>query len=237
MTPRSICALLALTLFLAAAVPASAQPRRGWRDRDDAFRVHFGAFQPDGESEYWEDKARQFTGDADDFENLEVGADYWLGLSRRLSLAFSGTLFQGDATQSYLDFQDNFGDRIRHETTLDLASASLGLVFHFTGPDAVVNPYVGAGGGAWFWQLEEAGDFIDFGRPTRPVFSATLESSGTAFGYYGLAGLAVPVTPRLSVFAEGRWTQVEDELEDDFEGFGDLDLSGRVFSAGLSWRL
>ena len=54
---------------------------------------------------------------------------------------------------------------------------------------------------------------------------------------YLLAGLEAPITRNVSLFAEGRWTKVEDTLKDDFEGFGKLDLSGRQLTAGISWRL
>jgi hypothetical protein len=40
-----------------------------------------------------------------------------------------------------------------------------------------------------------------------------------------------------ALFGEGRWTRAEDELEGDFENFGDIDLSGREFVAGISWNL
>ena len=52
-----------------------------------------------------------------------------------------------------------------------------------------------------------------------------------------MGGLQVPVSRRLSVFAEGRWTRVDDDLEGDFEDFGKIDLSGKEIAAGLSWRL
>ncbi len=242
MNPRKTRVIIALTMLLLAALPALAQHRgRGGRryypDREGAFRIHLGAFQPDGDSEYWADKEQDFTGSIDDFENASFGLDYLLPLNNRLSLMFSGNVYEGESTNAYRDFEDNFGDRIRHDTTLGIASGTLGLVLHLTGPDVAIQPYIGAGGGGYAWELEESGDFIDFGSASRPVFSADLRSEGVAFGYYGLVGLEAPITPRLSIFAEGRWTQVDDDLSDDFEGFGKLDLGGREFAAGLSWNL
>jgi opacity protein-like surface antigen len=235
-------AIFALAGLLATTVPAWARDYhrdRGYSERDGAFRLHLGAFQPRGDSEYWEDKERDFTGDADDFESASFGLDYLLPISSRMSVMFSGSVFSGEATQSYRDFEDNFGDRIRHDTTLDVASATIGLVLHLTGPNAPLSPYLGIGGGAYPWRLEEDGDFIDFDTNPPDIFTTTLESEGVAFGWYWLAGLEAPISDRLSLFAEGRWTRVDDELADDFEGLGlgDLDLSGREFAAGLSWNL
>lgn len=224
--------------LLLAVAPAWGQYRgRGYYERDGAFRLRLGSFLPEGSSEYWEDKEDEFTGDVGDLENVSFGADYLLSLSPRVSLQFGGSVYEGDTTQAYLDFVDNFGDEIRHDTTLSIASANLGVVLNLTGPDSPIIPYIGAGAGAYFWQLEEDGDFIDFGTVDDEIFSATLQSEGVAFGYYGLVGLEAPLSPRFSLFAEGRWTQAEDELSDDLEGLGDVDLSGREFAVGLSWNL
>jgi opacity protein-like surface antigen len=223
--------------MLVAVAPAWCQYRtRPVYDREGEFRLRLGAFRPEGDSEYWRDKQLDFTGDASDLESASFGLDYLLGLNNQLSLMFSGSYFQGDTTQSYRDFTDNFGDRIRHDTTLDIGSATVGLVFHFTGPDSPVIPYIGAGGGAYFWRLEENGDFIDFNRNDE-IFNARLRSDGTAFGGYALVGLEAPLSRNLSIFAEGRWTKVDADLKDDFEGFGKIDLSGREVAAGLSWSL
>lgn len=236
MNSKALRMTLAFAGLLLAVTPSWAQQRRGFYERDGAFRVQLGAFQPEGDSEYWDDKELDFTGGVDDLENASFGIDYLLPLNRNFSLMFSGTAYGGDTTQSYRDFVDNFGDRIRHDTTLGIASATVGVVVHPFGSDAPVSPYIGAGAGSYFWSLEEDGDFIDFGR-NNDVFSATLQDEGVAFGYYYLLGVEAPITRRLSIFGEGRWTQADDELSDDFEGFGDIDLSGRTFAVGLSWNL
>jgi opacity protein-like surface antigen len=234
MKSKALRMTLALAGLLLAVTPAWAQQRRGFYEREGAFRVHLGDFQPEGDSEYWDDVERDFTGDVDDLENVSFGIDYLLPLNRNFSLMFSGTAYAGDTTQSYRGFVDNFGDRIRHDTTLGIASATVGVVVHPFGSDAPVSPYIGAGGGSYFWSLEEEGDFID---NNDDIFFATFKDEGVAFGYYYLVGLEAPITRRMSIFGEGRWTQVDDELSDDFEGFGDIDLSGRMFVVGLSWNL
>jgi opacity protein-like surface antigen len=235
MRSKALRTTFVLLGLLVAAMPAWCQYRtRPVHEREGEFRLRLGAFRPEGDSEYWTDKRLDFTGDPSDLENAVGGIDYLLGLNNRLSLMFSGSYFEGDTTQSYRDFDDNFGNRIRHDTTLGIGSATAGLVLQLAGPDAPVVPYLGGGGGAYFWRLEENGDFIDFNNHNE-IFNASLESTGTAFGYYLVAGLEAPISRNFSVFAEGRWTQAEDDLSEDFEGFGKLDLSGREVSAGLAW--
>lgn len=236
MTTKRSHAIWMLAGLLVASAPAWAQSR-GTYERDGAFRLHVGAFQPEGDAEYWNDKFDDFTGSIDDYENVSFGADYLLSLNRNLGLLFSGNYYQGDQTHAYRNFVDNFGDDIRHDGSLEITSFTGGLQFSFFGPDAPIIPYVGAGGGIYLWRLEENGDFIDFGSVNDEIFTALLESEGEAFGYYLQAGLEAPITHRVSVFAEARWTRVDDELDGDFASFGDIDLSGREFLAGISWNL
>lgn len=241
MTSKTAPALFALFGLLAvAAVPASAQYRQHsyGSDRDGEFRLRVGAFRPDGDSEYWDGIRRDFTGSSpSDFQAPNFGLDYVLPLNGPLSLMFSGSVFHGTSSNSYRDFADNFGDRIRHDTTLDIASFTAGLLVHLAPRNAPIQPYIGAGGGVYPWRLKESGDFVNLHTTTLNIFSSDLKADGTAFGYYGLVGLEVPISRRLNLFAEGRWTRVDDDLNKDFEGFGKLDLGGREVAAGLSWTL
>ena len=50
-----------------------------------------------------------------------------------------------------------------------------------------------------------------------------------------------PFTPeekedQFSVLTEARWQSADDELSDDFQGLGRLDLSGWDVRAGMTWR-
>jgi opacity protein-like surface antigen len=239
MNSKALRTTFILVGMLAAVTPAWCQyrPYRTHRvddDRDGELRLRFGAFRPEGDSQYWHDKELDFTGTASDLQGPIGGIDYLLRLNHHFSLMLSGSYYEGNATQSYRDFVDNSGHRIRHDTTLGIGSATLGVVYHFTGRGAPVSPYVGAGAGGYFWRLQENGDFIDFNH-NNDIFNSRLRSDGTAFGGYLLVGLEAPITRNVSLFAEGRWTQVKDDLRDDFEGFGRLDLSGREVTGGIAW--
>ncbi|HEX5758465.1 MAG TPA: hypothetical protein VF121_04685 [Thermoanaerobaculia bacterium] len=229
---------LALALILLAAAPAVAQPRYGrHRDpADHALRLRVGGFVPEGDSTYFEVNALDFSGEAEDLEDLSFGLDYRLDVTPHLSLLFSGTLFEGEMDQHYLDFTDDRGNDIEHTTSLEIASLTLGATFHFLGPEAAIRPYVGAGGGLYTYRLEESGDFIDFNPPPPELFSGTFATEGETFGYYLLGGFEVPVSRNVAFFAEGRWQRAEDELGEDFEDFGEIDLSGRDLAAGVTWR-
>lgn len=218
-------------------VSVDAQQYYGRGAGDNALRLRIGLFTPDGESDYWLDNQAVFGGDIENLEDLALGVDFRFALGSRLGLLISGDFYEGDDDLAYLDFVDSRGADIVHNTNLDVSALTAGLVFNLTPPGARVVPYLGAGGGLYFWTLTERGDFIDFGDPLGPtIFTGTFEDDGQAVGWYLLGGLEIPLGIRWSLFAEGRWHSVEDRLSGDFAGLGDLDLSGRQISAGASWR-
>lgn len=224
----------AVAALVAVATPAAAQSYAPIVD--NSFRVRLGQFEPRGDSQYWDENFDVFTGGVDEFDDISFGADFILALGNRHGIMFSGDVYEGEDSQAYLDFVDEFGSPIVHDTRLRIASATAAYIFSFTGRDAAVVPYVGVGGGIYDWELEESGDFIDFGVNPPEIFTDTFRDGDVTLGYFYLAGVEVPVGTRWSVLVEGRWQRVEQELGDDFETLGDLDLSGRHVYGGFAWR-
>ncbi|MEM7052149.1 MAG: outer membrane beta-barrel protein [Acidobacteriota bacterium] len=224
---------LLVVAALAIALPLAAQGRHA--SDDNSFRVRAGLFTPDGESAYWQDNESFFASSADDFEDVVIGADFRWHLGPRSALQLSVDVYSGEEDLAYADFVDFFGDPIVHTTTLDVASVTAAYVVDLTSRSSPVIPYVGVGGGVYDWTLEESGDFIDFNLVEPEVFTDTFQASDTTLGWYFLAGVEVPISAQMSVFAEGRWQDVDEELGDDFDGLGSLDLSGRNLYGGFAW--
>lgn len=236
---RQITTWLAFSIAaLGLAVPASAAQNTSYRPYRglNELRIRGGLFTPDGDSQYWNEKEFDFFTTADDFEDFVLGVDYRRRLGPRTALVFSGTAFSADESTSYRNFVDGSGADIFHDTTLDIASGTVGIHFILTGQNAPVQPYIGAGAGFWAWSLEESGDFIDFSQLDPEIFTDTFSDDGGAFGWYYLVGLDVPLGDQFSVFGEARWDRVDDELSGDFRGLGALDLSGRQVTGGLAIR-
>lgn len=230
-----LAGLAGLAAFLLAAAPALAQGRR-YVAEDNSLRFRLGLLEPQGESEYWSDKRLDFSGEVEDLEDGTFGIEYERRLAPVLGFLIGGSFFEGQTEQAYLDFEDRFGNDIAHTTTLGLSSLDVGLVLHLAPQHAPIVPYVGGGGSAVSWRLEEDGDFIDFGVVPEDIFNDRFEDDGVALGWFVVAGLDVPLGPNWSLFAEARWRDAQDELSGDFEDFGELDLSAREFSAGAAWR-
>ncbi len=230
------CVGAALVALGLAAAPAAAQGY-GYRSAaENGLRVRLGLFTPEGGSAYWEEKERDFTGEPEDFEDASFGVEYQRALTPMLHLLVGGTFFEGIHDQSYRDFEDDRGRPIVHTTALETASFDAGLRLDLAPPGVPLVPYMGAGGKLVSWTLTEDGDFIDFSTSPPEIFTDFFEAEGTATGYFLLLGIEVPVGRSFSFFAEGRWHEVNDDLADDFEDLGELDLSGQELAAGVTWR-
>lgn len=223
---------LILAAVVLLAVPAGAQ----FRDWNHELRVRSGLFAPEGGPDYWEEKEQDFTGDVDDLEDGYFGVDYRYAFNPVMGLMVSVDGYESSDYTEYLDFEDQAGFGIEHLQTFEVSSVTAGFVLRLGSPRSPVVPYIGAGGGFYTWRLEESGEFIDFDSNSLEIFEGTFYDEGTAPGWYAVAGLDVSFGSGFSFFAEARKTEASDELGDDFEGFGDLDLSGLQVGGGIGWK-
>ncbi len=227
--PLLIAALAALV-----ALPAVAQ-RGPYGGDGGTLRLRFGEFTPAGDNDYWIDKRADFTGDEDDFADDLLAVDYLHPLGPRMGLLISASSWEAAVAQEYRDFVDPAGLGIFHTTSFELTSLEAGLVWSLTDRNATIVPYLGVGGGYYDWSLTEDGEFIDFADLS--IFDARFTDSGDTFGWFWVAGVEVPLGGSWRLFAEGRWTEMDDGLRGDFEGLGNLELSGRTIAFGAGWTI
>jgi len=221
--------------MIVAATVTDAAAQGNWQPGDfGSFRLRLGLFEPDGNSQYWDEKFRDFTGSPSSFEDLVFGVDYMWRTSRKSGFLFGTSFYNGRTTQSYHDWVDEFGNNISHTTDLDLVDITAAFVLRL-GRGRVV-PYLGVGGGFVYWKLMERGSFIDFGLSELPIIDAQFRADGWTYEGFGLLGLDMALGHRWSFFVEGRKRWSDDDLGDDFSGFGTIDLSGTEVTAGFSWN-
>lgn len=229
-TFHTLAALMALA-------PAAWAGGIGHYGGENSIRIHGGSFEPDGESQYWQDKEIDFFGAAEDFDDFQFSVDWVHYVSSRVGILGSVSGYEADQLQSYRDFVTGSGDEIFHVTTLEIGSFEAGVVVHLLRGDALILPYVGGGVGLYDWTLSEDGDFVDFEFDPPALFNDVFFESGEAFGTFLVAGIEVPIGSSFSVFGEGKWTNVDDEFNSvDFAGLGTLDLSGESISAGVAFN-
>ena len=234
---------LTIIAALAMAAPAFAgSPRHfprgpvGGPDYEQGqFRLSVGTFEPRGDSEFWDGNSQLFTGSASDLKDVMWGGDFLWSINANASVMFSLETVEGATTQSYRGDYLEGGAPISHRTKLEVTPFTVGLVFYPAGKKAPVIPYLGFGGGLYWWRYTENGDFI-FNDEALPIFTGEYRADGVQAGFFGVAGLDIPVQKNWSVFAEVRYHKVRAEMGDDFDGMGKIDLSGPQVSAGVAWR-
>jgi hypothetical protein len=231
MRRHTLVPLIVLSIFV---IAADAAAQQGWQPEPfGQLRFRFGIFEPAGGSDGWDNVFEGFTGRPADLQDFSWGMDYLWRTSRKSGVLFGFTVYAGRTTSSYEDWVADDGSEVSHTTGLGTSDLTAAWVYRFG--DRGVRPYAGVGGGFLWWSLTDEGYFIDFGSSGNPVIWAWYGAEGTTWEAFGLLGIDIPLNPRWSFFAEGRYRYASDDLGDDFSGFGTLDLSGYDVSAGFGW--
>lgn len=232
---RAPLLLVALGL-LAVSGPAAAADRYRQYVPENSLRLRAGLFSPEADSQYFDDTFRDFTASKDDLQDGFLGIEYSRTLFPQVDLLVGGSFFQSENEFAYRDFTDSRDRDVVHTATLDISTFDLGLRIRLAPAQSPIVPYLGGGAALVSWQLTEEGDFIDFTPPPPVVFDDIFEAEGNTVGYFLVAGLEVPLSTAWVIYAEGRYVDAEDELGDDFDGFGDLDLTGQQYAVGVALR-
>lgn len=227
-TTRAI--LLATLLMFMFGADARAQWQQQY-EPPGQIRFRLGLFEPAGGSDGWDGVFEGYTGQPSDLQDFVLGMDYLWRTGRHTGVLFGFSYYSGSTTSGYEDWVADDGSEIRHTTRLGISDLTAAFVYRFG--SAAVRPYLGIGGGFEWWTLSDEGYFIDFGVPGQPVFWGWYGASGATFEAFALAGIDFPLNPRWSIFVEGRYRWANDELGDDYSGFGELDLSGYEITAGF----
>ena len=222
-----------MSMFIAQAF--AAPPRSGRPDRGFQFRV--GSFMPEGGGSFWDDNESVFTLGVSDFDDINLGVTYLNGWGKYLEFGFNADFYDATVLSDYQGFTDGSGFPIFHDTRL--ATVPLTADVRFVPGGRFGNRtmlFVGAGAGVNFWNYEEFGDFIEFDLPGQPISFGVFEDRGAAFETHVLAGFEFPISPRVNFLGEGRYSWSDDKLQEDFAGFGKIELGGASVNVGVSIR-
>lgn len=178
------------------------------------------------------------------FNAPAIAADLAITVAPRLDAVFGFEFSQASVPSEYRAFVDNNRQPIEQTTRLREVHLS-GTVRVALMPRGIgvsrlawiprrVTPYVGAGGGALWYDFTQSGDFIDVLSPRRAVFSDVLTSTGWTPSAHALGGVDVRVHRRLFVTVEGRYLWAAATLQRRFENFDPIDLAGFRTSAGIN---
>lgn len=206
--------------------------------------VRLGAAQPMATGRIYDFTSKLLTVDRVDYLGFSGAIDLDVMLTRRLALQFGTALSARNSPSSYRDFVDNNDKEIQQHTSLRRAPVTVGVKAYLTNPGRSVGrfawvpskltPYVAAGGGGMYYFFRQSGDFIDF--KTNDVFNTTLDSDGWAAMAYAAGGVNYSFASNMDLVTEARYEQSSAKLSSNFQGFGNINLSGLSMTAGLHLR-
>jgi hypothetical protein len=227
--------ILALAVAIASLATVNAEAQGNWRPGDfGSWRFFMGIFEPEANSQFWDDYFIDFTGSPSSFQDLVFGTDYLWKTTRNGGLLFGISFYEGKATLAYQDWVDADGLDISHTSRLNLSDLTAAYLLRYG--RGSVRPYIGGGAGLLWWQFREEGYFIDFTEDDLPIFFGNYRADGLTWELFALAGLDFRLSHKWSFFFEGRYRWSEDEMGDDFSGFGTIDLSGGQMVGGFSYN-
>jgi hypothetical protein len=194
-------------------------------------------------SDWYDFVTDQLTLERKNFNGPGVGTDLGITLTPRVDLMVGFDYSQSTTASEYRDLVDNNRLPIEQITRLRNVNLSGGLKLALTErgrevgrlawvPKTVV-PYVGAGGGATWFQLRQSGDFVDY--VDFSVFPDVFESKGWAPSAHVFGGVDMRVFRRGYVTFDARYTWASADLGPTFIDFDPIDLSGLRVSAGLNF--
>lgn len=205
------------------------------------------------------------------FQGLSFNLSYEYFLTGELSLEFSIDAFYSKSEagdyRDYLGFEydselwavpaeyDGYMDvntfAASHRLKVSITPVQLSLKIAPFGRRGRIIPYVGAGIGAYFWNVWMQGDLIDFNDeyvyesttgydlPVYPIYAVDAregEDFGkVTFGYHVLGGIMLSLTRTLTLDIGAKYNVAKGRMTDAFEGFDRFDLGGLQFSVGLNY--
>jgi hypothetical protein len=196
-------------------------------------------------SDWYDFVTDQLSLDKKNFNGPAIGTELGIALAPRVDLMIGFDYNQTTTASEYRNFVDNNRLPIEQTTVLRGANISGGVKFALTErgreigrlawvPRKVV-PYVGAGGGALWFQVQQFGDFVDY--QDLSVFGDLFQASGWTPSAHVFGGVDVRVLRRAYVTFEARHMWAAGTLGRDWIDFEPIDLSGLRLSAGFNFIL
>jgi opacity protein-like surface antigen len=171
--------------------------------------------------------------DPKDFSGVTFGGEWLIGLGDYLEAGIGVGYYQRTVPSVYAQKVRDDGAELEQDLKLRIVPFSGTIRFLPVGRGSV-EPYVGAGIGAFSWRYSEVGEFIDTEGFT---FTDRFEDSGTTAGPVILGGIRFPVADTLLVGGELRWQKAEGKGLLDERFLGDkIDLGGWTANFTMHFR-
>ncbi len=218
--------------FLLVAAPGAAHAQQ-------SVNFFLGGFVPDGPANRAFDdilfnEQNYLLFDMGRFKGATVGGEWLVGLGQRGEAGIGVGVYSNGTTSSYAALVNDFGGEILQELRLKIVPTTATFRVLPLGRKTMIQPYVGAGVGIFWWRYTETGQFVD---ADSFIFNDRYESDGTETGPVILGGVRFALG-RFDVGTEIRWQSATGDL--DPREFGNvaskIDLGGFNYLATFNFR-
>ena len=173
--------------------------------------------------------------DVKDFSGGTVGGEWLVGIGQFVEAGVGVGFYQRTVPSVYRDVVNVNETEIEQDLKLRVIPMTATIRFLPVGRGSV-QPYVGAGIGAFNWRYSETGEFVDFSDYS--IFRARYVANGTAVGPVVLGGIRAPVGDVFMIGGEIRYQKAEGDTKPaTSELLGDkIDLGGWTASFTMHFR-
>jgi outer membrane protein W len=178
--------------------------------------------------------ANRATGiDVGEFNHVTAGAEWLFGITPNIEGGLGLGIYQRSVPTVYTDVVNTNGTDIVQTLKLRVIPFTATVRVLPFGNRQPIQPYIGAGVGAYRWRYSETGQFVD---PQNIVFTGNFVGSGGASGPVILGGVRVPIGPA-GIGFEIRHQSAEGKLPLD-QGFAGtkIDLGGFNYLFTMNFR-
>ncbi len=246
----TLCSLILLVPAIASATPddepsgRTQGPDFRFSSPNSTLGIRGGYAFNRAEGEIFDFLTGDLTLEPSDFDAGIIAFDFGMRLSDQVDLVFGVEYSRKSKISDYRDFVDQDDIPIVQETALTQVPLTLSLKWYLGSrgqrvgqyawvPNTVV-PYIGAGGGFTWYELEQAGEFIDF--RDFAIFEDTFNSDGFTAAAHAFAGVDIKLTPSIGLVIDARYHWASADLKDSFVGFAPIDLNGLHATAGVAFK-
>lgn len=194
----------------------------------------------------YDDARRDYNLNRFDFATPYVGGEIAARVSERWDVALNAGWGGSETRSHYRDWVDEDGLEIEQDTRFQTVTTTVGARYYFADRGrrigrfawvpSTFTPFVSGGLGFTWYELEQAGDFIDFGSPTMDIVTDLVETSGTGAAAYVSLGTDVSMGKHFYLTGEVRSVLAGAEAGGQYALYDGVDLSGLQFITGISLR-
>ncbi len=203
-----------------------------------------GLLRARGDSDIYDFFTEELTLEQSDFHGVAFLGEMGVSVTERVDAVVSVEHTRMSRRSEFREWIGDDGLPIEQVTALHTTPITAGArlyllprgesVGQFVWVPASFAPFVGGGGGAINYRLEQEGEFVDF--QDRAIFTEHYESSEWGATLHLSAGGDLRIGRRSYITGEARYRWAASDLGRDFVGFEPIDLSGLTATVGLTVR-